>query len=154
MAGALGPAAHVLNACADRYHFAVGLAACLVTDKVSLLPSTHTPEVMRQLRRFAADLVCLTDEADCDIELPQVRYPPDTPAAAEAAMPVGAVPAIDSARLVAYVFTSGSTGTPVAHAKTFGRLAACVREEALRLGLRARCVRHRRDGAAPTHVRI
>jgi acyl-coenzyme A synthetase/AMP-(fatty) acid ligase len=135
VAGALGPGAHVLNACADRYHFAVGLAACLVTDKVSLLPSTHTPEVMRQLRRFAADLVCFTDEADCDIELPQVRYPPDTPAAPEAAMPAGAVPAIDSARLVAYVFTSGSTGTPVAHAKTLGRLAACVREEALRLGL-------------------
>lgn len=138
MAGALGPGAHVLNACADRYHFAVGLAACLVAEKVSLLPSTHTPEVMRQLRRFAADLVCFTDEADCDIELPQVRYPPETlgPAAAGApAAPAGAVPAIDSARLVAYVFTSGSTGTPVAHAKTFGKLAACVREEALRLGL-------------------
>ena len=132
MAGALGPGAHVLNACADRYHFAVGLAACLAADKISLLPSTHTPEVMRQLRCFAADVVCLTDEADCDIELPRVRYPEDTLAPAA---PAGAVPAIDGARLVAYVFTSGSTGTPVAHAKSFGRLAACVREEALRLGL-------------------
>ena len=140
MAGALGPGAHVLNACADRYHFAVGLAACLLTDKVSLLPSTHTPEVMRQLRRFAADLVCLTDEADCDIELPLVRYPPQpsAPAAAGApAAPGSAAPAIDSARLVAYVFTSGSTGTPVPHPKTYGRLAACVHEEALRLGLGA-----------------
>ncbi len=95
---------------------------------------------MRQLRRFAADAVCLTDEADCDIELPLVRYPPQpsAPAAAGApAAPAGAVPAIDSARLVAYVFTSGSTGTPVPHPKTYGRLAACVHEEALRLGLGA-----------------
>lgn len=124
----------MLNACADRYHFAVGLAACLVTDKVSLLPPTHTPEVMRQLQRFASDVVCLTDEPQCDIELPRVPYPPDRDPSAAAP---GAVPEIDSARLVAYVFTSGSTGTPAAHAKTWGRLTACVREEANRLGLGA-----------------
>jgi acyl-coenzyme A synthetase/AMP-(fatty) acid ligase len=134
----LGRGGHVLNACADRYHFAVGLAACLVADKVSLLPSTHTPEVMRQLQRFAADVVCLTDEADCEIELPRLRYPLDAQAFAPAAVPARAVPQIDSARLVAYVFTSGSTGTPVAHPKTWGRLTACVREEADRLGLRGR----------------
>ena len=45
------------------------------------------------------------------------------------------VPRIDGARLIAYVFTSGSTGTPVAHAKTWGRVTACVREEASRLGV-------------------
>jgi acyl-coenzyme A synthetase/AMP-(fatty) acid ligase len=132
VAPALGPGAHVLNACADRYHFAVGLAACLVTGKISLLPPAHTPEVVRQLLHFAADVVCLTDEEDCDIELPRVPYPRSAGPAATAA---GAVPQIDSARLAAYVFTSGSTGTPVAHTKTFGRLAACVREEARRLGL-------------------
>lgn len=129
----LGHGTHVLNACADRYHFAVGLAACLVSQKISLLPPTHTPEVVRQLQHFAADVVCLTDEEECTIGLPRVRYP------GEAAPPIAAaytdVPRIDSARLIAYVFTSGSTGTPVAHAKTFGRLAACVREEASRLGI-------------------
>ena len=132
VAPALGPGAHVLNACADRYHFAVGLAACLVTGKISLLPPAHTPEVGRQLLHVAADVVCLTDEEDCDIELPRVPYPRSAGPAAAAA---GAVPQIDSGRLAAYVFTSGSTGTPVAHAKTWGKLAACVREEASRLGL-------------------
>jgi len=29
---------HVLNVCTDRYHFTVGLAACLMTGRVSLLP--------------------------------------------------------------------------------------------------------------------
>ncbi|GAC1694398.1 MAG: xanthomonadin biosynthesis 3-hydroxybenozate--AMP ligase XanA2 [Steroidobacteraceae bacterium] len=135
MTAALGRGGHVLNACADRYHFAVGLAACLVANKVSLLPSTRTPEVIRQLRQFAADVVCLTDEAECDIELPQLRFPPGVEAASTAAAPAWRVPRIDSARLVAYVFTSGSTGAPVAHPKTWGRLTACVREEADRLGL-------------------
>ncbi len=135
MTAGLGRGVHVLNACADRYHFAVGLGACLVANKVSLLPSTHTPEVIRQLQHFAADVICLTDETDCDIELPQVRYPVGIEPPAGTTALAGAVPQIDSARLVAYVFTSGSTGTPVAHPKTWGRLTACVREEASRLGL-------------------
>jgi acyl-coenzyme A synthetase/AMP-(fatty) acid ligase len=128
----LGPGTHVLNACADRYHFAVGLAACLVSHKISLLPPTHTPEVVRQLLHFAADVVCLTDEEDCNIALPRVRYPIE--AGPPTAAPRTEVPHIDSARLIACVFTSGSTGTPVAHAKTWGRVSACVREEAGRLG--------------------
>jgi acyl-coenzyme A synthetase/AMP-(fatty) acid ligase len=123
----------VLNACADRYRFAVGLGACLARGQVSLLPSTHTPEVIRQLRAFAPDVVCLTDEAACPIALPQVGYP------ATAAQAVGAVPQVDPEQLVAYVFTSGSTGAPVPHRKSWGRLNACVREESLRLGLPGGC---------------
>ena len=123
----------MLNACADRYRFAVGLGACLARGQVSLLPSTHTPEVIRQLRAFAPDVVCLTDEAACPIALPQVGYP------ATAAQAAGAVPQIDPEQLVAYVFTSGSTGTPVPHRKSWGRLNACVREESLRLGLPGGC---------------
>ena len=111
----------------------VGLGACLARGQVSLLPSTHTPEVIRQLRAFAPDVVCLTDEAACPIALPQVAYP------ATAARAAGAVPQVDPQQLVAYVFTSGSTGTPVPHGKSWGRLNACVREESLRLGLPGGC---------------
>ena len=128
----LGGGGHVLNACADRYQFTVGLAASLVSGKVSLLPSTHTPEVIRQLTAFAPDVICLTDEVDCDIDLPRVPFP--GAAAAGSAQPAR-VPAIDTAQLAACVFTSGSTGTPVPHRKSWGRLIACVREEANRLGL-------------------
>jgi acyl-coenzyme A synthetase/AMP-(fatty) acid ligase len=132
----LGIGSHVLNACADRYHFAVGLAASLVCGKVSLLPSTHTPEMMRQLTAFAPDVVCLTDEADCSIALPRVAYPAQArPAAAPAPEDANVVPGVDAARLAAYVFTSGSTGTPVPYRKCWGRLNDCVRVEAERLEL-------------------
>ncbi|HSY04964.1 MAG TPA: AMP-binding protein [Steroidobacteraceae bacterium] len=137
VAATLPPARHVLNACADRYHFSVGFAACLVSGRVSLLPSTHTPEMMRQLRAFAPDVVCLTDEDDCSIELPRVRCAAAPQPAADAA--TLAVPQIDAAQLAAIVFTSGSTGTPVPYRKSFGRLIACVREEAARLGLPGHC---------------
>ena len=55
LAGNLPSGVHVLNVCADRYRFTVGLAACLMTGRVSLLPSTHTPEVIGQLAGFAPD---------------------------------------------------------------------------------------------------
>jgi acyl-coenzyme A synthetase/AMP-(fatty) acid ligase len=132
---ALGTAAHVLNACTDRYHFAVGLAASLGAGKVSLLPSTHTPEVIRQLAAFAPDVVCLTDETDCSIALPQVRFPAAAASGSGEPCAPAALPALAAQQLAAYVFTSGSTGKPVPHRKTWGRLLGCVREEAGRLGL-------------------
>ena len=122
---------HVVNVCADRYHFTVGLAACLITGRVSLLPSTHTPEVIAQLAHFAPDAFCLTDDRACDLCLPKVFYPIDPPAD-EAAW---SVPQIPPAQVAAIVFTSGSTGMPLPHVKTWGLLARGVRDGASRLRL-------------------
>jgi acyl-coenzyme A synthetase/AMP-(fatty) acid ligase len=126
---------HVLNVCADRYRFAVGLAACLMSERVSLLPSTHTPQVIAQLAAFAPDAFCLTDDRRCDIELARVYYPDlARPANSVAASPF-AVPRIPASQLAAIVFTSGSTGTPMPYKKTWGLLSRCVQNGAPRLGL-------------------
>jgi acyl-coenzyme A synthetase/AMP-(fatty) acid ligase len=134
LAECLPPRGHVLNVCADRYRFTVGLAASLLTRKVSLLPPAQTPEVIRRLVEFASDVFCLTDQEQCGIDLPQVRYP------AGSSGPCGscgrwAVPELDASQTAALVFTSGSTGVPVPHRKTWGRLVRCVRDGAERLGL-------------------
>lgn len=139
-AALLGAGGHVLNACSDRYRFAVGLAASLVAGKVSLLPSTRTPEVVAQLRQFASDAVCLTDETECDVELPLVQYPAIEAAAAPRAVGGASAwppPGIDPRARAAWVFTSGSTGAPVPHEKTLGGLIDCVRVEAQHLELAA-----------------
>ena len=125
---------HVLNACVDRYRFTVGLAASLITARVSLLPSTHTPEVVRQLAQFAPDAFCLTDAGDCDIELPLVRFPAERASAPQPA-PDYSPPLIPAEQLAAIVFTSGSTGAPLPYRKTWGRVVACVRGAATALGL-------------------
>jgi acyl-coenzyme A synthetase/AMP-(fatty) acid ligase len=137
VAAALPGRQHVLNACQDRYRFTVAFAASLVANKVSLLPSTHTPEVIRQLTEFAPDVFCLTDDPRCQIELPRVRFPELVPGETARGGPPGAwqPPRIEQDRLAAYVFTSGSTGTPLPYRKTWGRLVNCVRFEAQRLGL-------------------
>lgn len=131
LADSLPAGRHVLNVCLDRYRFTVGLAACLVTGRVSLLPSTHTPEVIRRLVEFAPDVFCLTDEQTCGIELPRFVFPADP---REDLLPWH-VPSIPLAQLAAIVFTSGSTGLPLPYPKTWGRLARCVRDGAVRLGL-------------------
>lgn len=134
VAAALPDGGHVFNVCRDRYRFAVSLCAALVAGKVSLLPSTHTPEMVRQLASFAPDAFCLHDAPDCAIDLPRFAYPDATPGDLADDAPF-AVPQIDAARIMAYVFTSGSTGAPVPHRKTWGFLVGCVRAAADRLGL-------------------
>ncbi|WP_321902826.1 AMP-binding protein [Burkholderia cenocepacia] len=134
VAAALPAGGHVFNVCRDRYRFAVSLCAALVAGKISLLPSTHTPEMVRQLASFAPDAFCLHDAPDCAIDLPRFAYPDAAPGEPAADAPF-AVPQIDAARIMAYVFTSGSTGAPVPHRKTWGFLVGCVRAAAERLGL-------------------
>jgi acyl-coenzyme A synthetase/AMP-(fatty) acid ligase len=127
---ALFPAgSHLLNMCSDRYCFSVGLAAAIVAGKVSLLPSTHTPETVRQIKLFAPDVFCLTDSDECTVDLPQLRYPAMDIGQADAVT----IPQIDSSQRIAVVFTSGSTGTPQPHPKTWGALVSSVQAEAARL---------------------
>lgn len=137
LCAALHPGRYMLNACMDRYRFTVGFAAALVTGRICLLPSTQTPETIRQLLLFAPDAFCLTDSDNCTVAMPKMPFPA---LPAEAGEPAGAAksfaaPQIDAAQTVAYVFTSGSTGAPVPHRKTWGALVRNVRAEAELCGL-------------------
>lgn len=146
LAASLPAGAHMLNVCADRYRFMVGLAAAMSAGKISLLPSTHTPEAVRQLRAFAPDAFCLSDHR-VEIDLPQVRYADEMPvespgepfkypgATLSKVSDAFAVPQFSAQQIIAYVFTSGSTGTPVAHAKCWGDVVGSVRAEAARLDI-------------------
>lgn len=131
LAAVLPRGAHILNMCSDRYCFSVGLAAAIVSGKVSLLPSTHAPEMIRQIRAFAPDVFCLTDSDNCTVDLPQLRYPVMDTIVTDPYP----VPLIDSRQQIAVVFTSGSTGVPQPHQKSWGALVSSVQAEACRLGL-------------------
>ena len=123
--------AHLLNLCSDRYRFSVGLAAAIVAGKTCLLPSSHAPDVIRQIRNFAPDAFGLSDRDDCSVELPLLHYPQFKTTADNDQT----VPQIDSRQRIAILFTSGSTGIPQPHAKYWGGLFASVKAEAARLGL-------------------
>ena len=136
LARALPARGHVLNVCADRYRFSVGLAAALLRGQISLLPPSTNREMVRQLAARFPDAYCLTETPTRDFDLPQTLYL-DAGAEVADADPL-AMPTIAIDSTVAYVFTSGSTGTPVPHKKRWGALVENVRAAAERLGIAGR----------------
>ncbi len=122
----------LVNLCSDRYRFAVGLAAALLREQVSLLPPAHTPELLRLLKSQYAGLYALCDGGVQTDVMEMVDYP-DTDMAA----PASEIPAFPPSRDAAIAFTSGSTGEPAPHPKSWGRLALGAVHEAQCLGLAA-----------------
>lgn len=137
LAALLPAAKHVLNLCRDRYHFTVGLAAAIISNKLSLLPPTDAPQMLQQLQTFSADLFCLHDHDDYAINLPQLRYPVMPLLAFSAEDAPLAIPQIEVQQPVAILFTSGSGADPSPHRKTWGSLVHSAKAQAKRLGLLA-----------------
>ncbi|MBO1324792.1 AMP-binding protein [Acetobacter sp. TBRC 12305] len=114
------PDAPVVPVCLDVGHFIVLLLATLLRGRHVLLSSDRTAT---RLAALAAEhgAVCVGFADDLpDGEHPAhmlVLPPPD---GSGVGCPKN--PAIDGERLVAIVFTSGSTGQPVAHTKRWGAL--------------------------------
>ena len=134
LASRLPASGHVLNVCTDRYRFAVGVAAAIVRGQISLLPpSTHAATVRQLLARFA-DAYCLTETVQAGIDLPQ--FINDEADGADEGR-VADLPSIAGDQIVAYVFTSGSTGVPTLHRKRWASLVVNVGAEAERLGCAA-----------------
>jgi acyl-coenzyme A synthetase/AMP-(fatty) acid ligase len=131
LAQALPERQHIINLCIDRYHFAVGLAAALLRGQTSLLPPNYTPSFVERLRQHYPDMYCLTDGA---INFPgsEVMHYPLLP---EMNTAVHTIPAIPATQQAALVFTSGSTGQPVAHPKSWGSLCRSAAAEASSLSI-------------------
>lgn len=140
VAAALPERSHVLNACTDRYHFAVGLAAAIQRRQVSLLPPSHNPEMVWQMRDIHPEVYCLTEAPQLAVDLPMCLFPSlgdgASSLASHSAEPMS-IPAIDASQVIACVFTSGSTGRPTEHVKHWGALVRNVQAEAQRLGVSA-----------------
>lgn len=135
LAGHLPPRGHLLNVCQDRHRFAVGFTAGLLAGKVSLQPSSQSEETLRRVMAEHPDVVCLTDTDFDSLDMPQVRFPDALEADPQR---VQDIPLIPADRVAAVLFTSGSTGLPQPHRKTWGKLVQNGRVEALRLGLTVR----------------
>lgn len=129
---------HLVNFCVDRYRFAVGLIAALVRGQVNLLPPNQTPEMLRQLQRDYGDLYVLSDAPQELGAIEQVMYPPAVEESARhSLLRRYSVPAFAEEQIAAVAFTSGSTGLPTPHRKTWGALARGATAEAMRFDLHA-----------------
>jgi acyl-coenzyme A synthetase/AMP-(fatty) acid ligase len=121
---------YVVNACGDRYRFAVTLCAALVDGRVNLLPSSRAPAALAELAARYPDHIVATDAelaAGFSAAIQVDRMP-----GAENAWPP---PRIARAAQAAIAFTSGSTGVPLPQVKLWGSLVDGALAERTGLGL-------------------
>jgi acyl-coenzyme A synthetase/AMP-(fatty) acid ligase len=123
--------AYVVNLCADRYQFAVALASAMCRRQICLLPPAQTPQLLRSLAQRYPGLYALCD-GPSDVPLEGVICP----SADEKSSAPATELAFPAEQIAAIAFTSGSTGEPTPHAKTWGHLMAGAASEASRFGLR------------------
>ena len=146
LAPALPGGAHVINLCETRHGFMLGFAAALMRGQVSLLPPGRGRADWEALLRYPGAYVLsekklaganafalgsiLEERANGGLEIPR----------------------IDAARLAAILFTSGSTGEPQAHAKSWGQLCRGARLFAGRLGWNERPTEAVIGSVPPQHM--
>ena len=131
----LPPSRYVLLACQDRYAFAVGFGAAMVRGQSCLMPSTHTEELIASLASSYEALYCMTDDPACVFDLPQTQVSDWLLSQRPSPASPPRVPLVAAKHIAAYVYTSGSTGLPVAHPKHWDKLVVNVQSEGARLGI-------------------
>lgn len=121
---------HMINLCADRYRFGVGLAAGLLRGHLNLLPPNILPDTLSALGRHGDAPYILGDGAElADVGLTQLLVPFGHAAIGSARN----IPQIDGRQLAVCLLTSGSTGAPQPHAKRWDDLSRNIRSAASRL---------------------
>lgn len=115
---ALPESAHVINVCGGRHAFLVAFGAALIRGQVSLLPPGHARGDWERLLAAHPGATLLGDERPADAPASWIDVTPWLASDAYAST----VPAIEAGRTAAILFTSGSTGESVGHAKTWGQL--------------------------------
>ena len=128
LAGMLPESRFAINLCAGRYAFAVGFAACLLRGQTNLLVSDRSPDGLRAMAGRFPGAYVLTDSGDA-LAGGVVVPPPGED--------VASIPDLAADLVAAIVFTSGSTGSPAGHSKTWRALVERSRDAAIAFGLSA-----------------
>ena len=115
LAQTLPQAGFVLNLCESRHAFLLGFAAALLRGQTSLLPPNKTSATVAAIRARYPDSYVLSDDA-------AVTQAVSVPLDLACDDWSGAPPVIAAEHIAALPFTSGSTGEPLPHAKSWGGL--------------------------------
>ncbi|MCX7169885.1 MAG: AMP-binding protein [Proteobacteria bacterium] len=117
LAEALPGARFVVNLCETHHAFMLGFAAALLRGQTSLLPSGQARGDWEQVLRQYPDAWLLSEKP-----ITAERFFDISPFLASRTPDLRPMPLIDGEQRAAILFTSGSTGQPAAHPKTWRQL--------------------------------
>jgi len=115
---------YVINLCTDRYLFLIGFAAALLRNQTTLLPPYTGTSAFEQLSKNYPHSYYITDNLEAEKERPGIVVKLDE----TKKQPPLQNPEIPQDRVVAIAFTSGTTGTPQPHTKTWGSMVAIAQK--------------------------
>lgn len=121
VAAALPASGHLVNLCEHRDRFLTAYAAALVRGHTSLMPPSRAPEVIAEVE------ASFPDSYRCDDGWVD-RAVGDSPCEA-----LGPLRVPDEQHIAQIAFTSGTTGAPRAHAKSWKQLMGSTRLNAARI---------------------
>ncbi|HET7369917.1 MAG TPA: AMP-binding protein [Gammaproteobacteria bacterium] len=127
----LPAARHIINLCDNRYAFLTTFAAALAERRVTLLPPDAGDAALLDLCRRYDSVVVVSDRSLPPLPVLVYRWNDVNEPSMSGA---GMVPITDDQAAVV-VHTSGSTGTPRPHVKSWGALVRRARTVGARLGL-------------------
>ena len=122
---------YCINLCEDRLNFMAAYAAALLAGCTSLLPQSRAPAALRELAQAYGGAVPVADEGT---EAPSGCLRVEE-ALWSGGIPPAAIASIAARQQAAILFTSGSTGAPQAHAKSWRSLVAASRAARHGVGL-------------------
>lgn len=118
----------VLVLCENRTRFALALCACACAGVEAVLPPARNSAALEAAVGRHRAVLALVDAGSAPTPIPSLAVDD-----AFAAHDNFHVPSIPAERVVATLFTSGSTGTPASHSKTWGSLVRGARSLAARI---------------------
>jgi acyl-coenzyme A synthetase/AMP-(fatty) acid ligase len=141
LAATLPASGHMINQCRDRYAFVVAFAASVLRQAPCLLTGDRSAAGLGMLAEAYKDSYIVTDAPDAARDAAATAGLPVHPAEIDLGGDAGRHgddppnPVIPTDQLAAIVFTSGSTGAPTPHRKSWGALAERSRAAAVQFGL-------------------
>jgi acyl-coenzyme A synthetase/AMP-(fatty) acid ligase len=122
---------YLFNLCADRYRFLVTFCAALLRGQTNLLPPNHAENTLSRLHADYPDTYGVSDHALLQPGLEMLAYPEQLSGTAGTTE----IPSVAENHTAAIVFTSGSTGQPQPHPKSWGSLVKGAQLAADNLGI-------------------
>ncbi|PWK92398.1 AMP-binding protein [Fulvimonas soli] len=121
VAAALPPAPAAVNLCEDRYAFLVAFCAIALRGQANLLPPSRAPQAVEEAMAAHPGSYALGDQALDPAPPGYHRLPPLDGVAAGSDL---ALPLLPAGQVASIAYTSGSTGAPRPHPKTWRGLHA------------------------------